>query len=173
MTFKLTPELSDRINRMRAQHESTRVAFASLSNEELLTAAQHWREHCVAPTQHEENGPTYDATMWHAIMPELVDRLTRLSSPEHRGVGFVAIVAAGRVEPLLRVLSDPEPRRWRHRETGVVFSEAGRPSICIPSELPIRDCVVDGDELVLMEDADGGKFAVSEGDMDAFEEVES
>lgn len=75
MTFKLSPELHEKINRYRQVHNDTRACFANLSNEDLATSAKFWLQHCQAPKQIEPNTVVYDSTFWHAIVPEMIKRL--------------------------------------------------------------------------------------------------
>lgn len=75
MTFKLPDHISEKYIAARADADMKRAVFANLDDGDLVASARFWMQHCAAPTAVEYGGPTYDATFWHIIVPELLRRI--------------------------------------------------------------------------------------------------
>jgi hypothetical protein len=75
--FKLSPETHAKYNKAKQNLEEKKKLFSEMSNKELANAANFWKQHCVTPSKFEEGDMIYDATMWHIIIPELIERLNR------------------------------------------------------------------------------------------------
>lgn len=75
--FKLSPEIQEKFNRMRAVEDGYKTVFANLSDADLANSAKFWMQHCEAPRRHDPGEPVYDSTFWHIILPELLRRLER------------------------------------------------------------------------------------------------
>lgn len=80
MTFKLPEHIEKKYREAQQDLESKRRVFRSLSNEDLVTSAKFWMAHCQAPKQVEPGEPIYDSTFWHAIIPELLERVRKLEA---------------------------------------------------------------------------------------------
>jgi cell wall assembly regulator SMI1 len=77
MAFKLPPEVEEALAKARRQEQSYKVAFANMTDENLVASAKFWMQHCNAPSAVKPDEPVYDATFWHVIIPEMLRRLSR------------------------------------------------------------------------------------------------
>ncbi|CDZ55073.1 hypothetical protein [Neorhizobium galegae] len=74
MAFKLTPEAQARAAEYKAWETEQKAKFAALNNESLVVSAKLYIAH-MSPMHFAPGEPIYDATMWHIILPELLDRV--------------------------------------------------------------------------------------------------
>ena len=82
MAFKIPDDLRMKIIAQRQAEADVRAAFASLTDNELASAAASWMQHCEQPKDIEPNTVVYDSTFWHAIVPEMIGRLGGKSQAE-------------------------------------------------------------------------------------------
>lgn len=71
----LPPEVHAHLRRCEDYGASRKEAFRGLTDENLAASARFFMQHCVRPGRIDPDAPTYDATMWHAIIPEMIRRL--------------------------------------------------------------------------------------------------
>jgi hypothetical protein len=77
MAFKLTKEAQDRVAAYAAYAEDRQIEFANMTNGNLVASAKMYMAH-MEPRRYAPGEPVYDATMWHAILPELLRRVGRI-----------------------------------------------------------------------------------------------
>jgi len=72
--FRLTPEAQARIDAYRELAEERRHVVSLLRNDELVATARFYMAQ-MTPLRYAPGEPVYDATMWNAILPELLKRV--------------------------------------------------------------------------------------------------
>jgi hypothetical protein len=76
MAFKLPEHIQEKVNAMRAAEAGAKATFANLDDADLAASALFWMQHCEAPKRIAPGQPVYDSTFWHAIVPEMIRRLS-------------------------------------------------------------------------------------------------
>ncbi|THK33977.1 hypothetical protein EHS39_32895 [Ensifer sp. MPMI2T] len=72
--FPMTPEAAARAAFHRERAEDYRTRFALMTDESLVATAGFYMRQ-MTPVDYAPGEPIYDATMWHAILPELMRRV--------------------------------------------------------------------------------------------------
>lgn len=76
MAFKLPAHVQEYIDKAREAEASQKAVFANMRDADLAASASFWMSHCEAPKRIEPGQPVYDSTFWHAIVPEMIRRLS-------------------------------------------------------------------------------------------------
>lgn len=88
----MTPKLPDYLQKkLRCGDEfraARAAAFANLDDEDLVTAARFWMDNCKSPPKLNKELPTCDATVWHIIIPELIDRIDKHATKIRNQITF-------------------------------------------------------------------------------------
>jgi len=51
--------------------------FKNMTNESLISSIKFWCSQMETPYKYSPGTPVYDATFWHIIIPEIIERLKK------------------------------------------------------------------------------------------------
>lgn len=77
---KLSPEARARVDANREFKAEQRRRFAAMSNASLAASAEYYMQQ-MSPIDWAPGEPIYDAAFWHAIIPEMLKRLSDTKDP--------------------------------------------------------------------------------------------
>lgn len=75
MAFTFPAAVREKMQAIRQYTDDRKAEFRCLNDADLAAAMEFWMQHCVCPPECDPGSPTYDSTVWHAIIPVMIDRL--------------------------------------------------------------------------------------------------
>ena len=74
----LTPELRAKWDQYREFEADQKARYRQMSNENLIASAQYCLGQMGGPREWGPGAPVYDSAFFHAILPEMMDRLRNI-----------------------------------------------------------------------------------------------